>query len=52
MVLYTSGRNHAGENVGELLRSRPAAETRSLPVGDAAMNGSHSTPVIAVKCLA
>jgi transposase len=53
VVLYTSGRKHAGENVGDLLRSRPASLAPPLQVGDAlAANWSHSVPVIAVKCLA
>jgi transposase len=53
IVLYTSGQQHAGENVGDLLRSRPASLAPPLQVGDAlAANGSHSVPVIAVKCLA
>jgi transposase len=53
MVLYVSGRKHAGENVGELLRSRSAELAPPLQVGDAlAANWSHPIPVIAVKCLA
>src|SRR5947209_155942 len=53
VVLYTSGRQHTGENVGELLRSRPAGLASPLQVGDAlAANWSHGFPVIAVKCLA
>lgn len=53
VVLYRSGRQHAGENVGELLRSRSADLAPPLQVGDAAaMNWSHGLPVIAVKCLA
>src|SRR5207248_2670937 len=52
-VLYVSGRKHAGENVGELLRSRSAELAPPLQVGDAlAANWSHPVPVIAVKCLA
>lgn len=53
MVLYTSGRRHAGENVGNLLRARPRELAPPLQVGDAlAANWSHTCPVIAVKCLA
>jgi len=53
IVLYRSGRKHAGENVGELLRARSVALGPSLQVGDAlAANWSHGFPVIAVKCLA
>jgi transposase len=53
VVLYTSGRKHAGENVGDLLRSRPVDLAPPLQVGDAlAANWSHGFPVIAVKCLA
>ena len=53
IVLYTSGRRHAGENVGELLRSRPAELSPPLQAGDAlAANWSHHLPVVAVKCLA
>jgi transposase len=53
VVLYTSGRQHAGENVGDLLRSRPSELAPPLQVGDAlAANWSHPFPVIAVKCLA
>jgi hypothetical protein len=53
VVLYASGRQHAGENVGELLRSRLSELRPPLQVGDAlAANWSHPFPVIAVKCLA
>jgi transposase len=53
VVLYTSGRQHAGENIGDLLRSRPSGLAPPLQVGDAlAANWSHPFPVIAVKCLA
>jgi transposase len=53
VVLYTSGRQHAGENVGDLLRLRPRELAPPLPVGDAlAAHWSHPFPVIAVKCLA
>jgi transposase len=54
VVLYISGRQqHAGENVGDLLRSRPSEWAPPLQVGDAlAANWSHGFPVIAVKCLA
>ncbi|MBV9225336.1 MAG: IS66 family transposase [Acidobacteriaceae bacterium] len=53
IVLYVSGRQHAGENVGELLELRPAEQNPPLQVGDAlAANWSHSSPVITVKCLA
>jgi transposase len=53
IVLYVSGRQHAGENIGELLELRPAEQNPPLQVGDAlAANWSHCAPVIAVKCLA
>src|SRR3954454_2158250 len=53
VVLYISGRQHAGENVGDLLRSRPSEWAPPLQVGDAlAAHWSHGFPVIAVKCLA
>jgi transposase len=53
VVLYASGRQHAGENVGDLLRSRLSEWRPPLQVGDAlAANWSHPFPVIAVKCLA
>jgi transposase len=53
IVLYVSGRQHAGENVGELLEWRPAEQDPPLQVGDAlAANWSHAAPVITVKCLA
>jgi transposase len=53
VVLYISGRQHAGENVGDLLRLRPSELAPPLQVGDAlAANWSHPFPVIAVKCLA
>ncbi len=53
IVLYRSGRKHAGENVGDLLQVRPAGFAPPLQVGDAlAANWSHGFPVIAVKCLA
>jgi transposase len=53
VVLYARGRQQAGENVGDLLRSRPSELAPPLPVGDAlAAPWSHPFPVIAVKCLA
>jgi transposase len=53
IVLYVSGRQHAGENVGELLELRSAEQNPPLQVGDAlAANWSHASPVIPVKCLA
>jgi transposase len=53
IVLYVSGRQHAGENRGELLELRPAEQNPPLQVGDAlAANWSHAAPVITVKCLA
>jgi transposase len=53
IVLYVSGRQHAGENMGELLELRPAEQNPPLQVGDAlAANWSHASPVITVKCLA
>ena len=53
VVLYTSGRRHAGENMGDLLRARPKELGPPFQVGDAlAANWSHGIPVIAVKCLA
>jgi transposase len=52
VVLYRSGRQHAGENVGELLELRSAEQGPPLQVGDAlAANWSHASPVIPVKCL-
>jgi len=53
VVLYTSGRKHAGENVGDLLRARPKELGPPLQVGDAlSANWSHGFPVTVVKCLA
>src|SRR3954449_3810454 len=53
IVLYVSGRQHAGENLGELLELRSAEQSPPLQVGDAlAANWSHASPVITVKCLA
>jgi hypothetical protein len=53
IVLYVSGRQHAGENMGELLELRSAEQSPPLQVGDAlAANWSHASPVITVKCLA
>jgi transposase len=53
IVLYVSGRQHTGENMGELLELRSAEQDPPLQVGDAlAANWSHSSPVIPVKCLA
>jgi transposase len=53
VILYQSGRRHAGENVGALLQTRPQELGPPLQVGDAlAANWSHHLPVIAVKCLA
>ena len=51
VVLYTSGGKHAGEQIGDLLRARPADLTPPLQVGDArGANWSHGFAVIAVKC--
>ena len=53
IVLYVSGRQHAGANMGELLELRPAEQNPPLQVGDAlAANWSHAAPVITVKSLA
>lgn len=53
VILYQSGRRHAGENVGALWQTRPQGLGPPLQVGDAlAANWSHRLPVIAVKCLA
>jgi hypothetical protein len=53
VVLYVSGRQHTGENMGELLELRSAEQSPPLQVGDAlAANWSHAAPVITVKCLA
>jgi transposase len=53
VVLYVSGRQHAGENIGELLELRSDEQNPPLQVGDAlAANWSHSSAVIPVKCLA
>ena len=53
IVLYVSGRQHAGENLGELLELRSAEQDPPLQVGDAlAANWSHASAVIPVKCLA
>jgi len=53
IVLYMSGRQHAGENIGELLELRSAEQGPPLQVGDAlAANWSHAAPVIPVQCLA
>jgi transposase len=53
IVLYVSGCQHAGENIGELLELRSAEQDPPLQVGDAlAANWSHALPVIPVKCLA
>jgi transposase len=53
VVLFVSGRQHAGENVGQLLELRPTEQNPPLQVGDAlAANWSHAAPVITVKCLA
>lgn len=52
VILYISGRQHAGENMGQLLQQRATELAPPLQVGDAlAANWSHSVPVIAVKCL-
>jgi transposase len=53
IVLYVSGRQHAGENIGALLELRSVEQNPPLQVGDAlAANWSHTAPVITVKCLA
>ena len=53
VILYESGRRHAGENVGQLWQQRPPELGLPLQVGDAlAAHWSHRLPVIAVKCLA
>jgi transposase len=51
--LYESGRSHAGENLEELLRRRPAGLSPPIQMTDAlASNASHSLPVQGVFCLA
>jgi transposase len=51
--LYESGRSHAGENLEELLRRRPAGLPPPIQMTDAlASNASHSLPVQGVFCLA
>lgn len=52
IVLYRSGRQHAGENLAELLRLRPAELTTPIQMGDAlARNWSKEFEVIVAKCL-
>lgn len=53
IALYRSGRQHAGENLAELLRLRPAELTAPIQMGDAlARNWSQEFEVIVAKCLA
>jgi hypothetical protein len=53
IVLYRSGRRHAGENVGRLLAERPEGLPAPVQVGDAlARNWSHVFTVVVAKCMA
>ena len=52
ITLYYSGRRHAGENIDELLRYRPAGLAPPKQVGDAlASNWSREFETIICKCL-
>ncbi len=53
IVLYTSGRRHAGENLDELLRLRSRELAAPLQMGDAlAVNWSREFETVVCKCLA
>ncbi|MEJ7708815.1 MAG: transposase [Pyrinomonadaceae bacterium] len=53
IVLYTSGRRHAGENIDELLKLRPPGLCAPLQMSDAlALNWSGEFETIVCKCLA
>ena len=53
IVLYTSGRRHAGENIDELLKLRPPGLCAPLQMADAlAVNWSREFETIICKCLA
>ena len=53
VALYQSGRRHAGENLEELLRSRPAGLSPAIQMGDAlSRNWDHPFEVQVAKCLA
>jgi hypothetical protein len=53
VALYASGRRHAGEKAGELLRLRPPSLGPPIQMADAvACNWSHQFQTIVAKCLA
>jgi len=53
IVLYTSGRRHAGENLDELLKLRSRELAAPLQMGDAlAVNWSREFETVVCKCLA
>jgi transposase len=53
VALYTSGRKHAGENVGDLLAKREQGLAPPIQMGDAASkNWSHGFKTFVAKCLA
>ncbi|MCW5971668.1 MAG: transposase [Blastocatellales bacterium] len=53
MVLYASGRKHAGENVAELMKGRGEGLVAPIRMGDAlSSNWSGEFKAIVVKCLA
>jgi transposase len=53
IILYYSGRNHAGENLTALLEQREAGREKPLVMSDAlASNTAHDAEVIQCHCLA
>lgn len=53
MVLYASGRRHAGENIAELMKGRGEGLVAPIRMGDAlSSNWSGEFKAIVVKCLA
>lgn len=53
VVLYFSGRSHAGENFDKIIRHREPDKGKVTRMADAlAANSKHSAPVIGAKCTA
>ncbi len=52
IALFITGRNHAGENIGDLLKKRDPAEPKVIQMSDASANNfSHDFADLVIKCL-
>lgn len=52
IALFITGRNHAGENIGDLLKQRDPASPKVVQMSDASANNfSHEFTDLVIKCL-